>query len=201
MIRKIVASIFASWLCLVPATAQQGNVVGPLPPVLPLSTANGGTGNATGPGTPNFRAYLAASQSVTNGVTTKVLFDTVDWDTGSYWSVTNRNYKPLIAGTYMVSFSAVPSLSSASVQADGILGCVSKNGLFGSGGVSQLLTVSPSTVTVGAADITGISGSTLVQMNGSTDTIEIDISFAGTSPIIVGSANRVTQITISRVGP
>lgn len=166
-----------------------------------LPIANGGTGITTGPGTPNFKAYLAASQSVTNGVTTKVLFDTVDWDTGSYWSVANHNYKPLVSGTYRVTFSVVPNLNSASATPDAILGIISKNGIFGGGGISQLLVVAPAVVTVGASDIAGVNGSTLVQMNGSTDTIEIDINFTGTSPAINGSANRVTQVTISRIGP
>lgn len=164
-----------------------------------LPTANGGTGIATAP--PNFRAYLSANQTITTATPTKILFDVVDWDIGSYWSAANHNYKPLVAGTYQVSFAFIPN-GTFITQPDTILGIVSKNGLFGGGGVTQILTVAPS-VAATSSDQQGVVASTIVQMNGSTDTIEIDasITISSGSPVVAGSANRVTQVAIYRIGP
>lgn len=169
-----------------------------------LPIANGGTGLTTGPGTPNFKAYLNTSMTgLANGSTQKILFDTVVFDTGSYWSASTHKYTPLVAGTYRVAFNFVPSAASFVGSSDAILGVVSKNGTFGSGGAAQLLNVFPTFTSV-TGDTAGGSGSTLVSMNGTTDTLEIDVSVttgAAATYSIAGSANMVTQVTIERIGP
>lgn len=163
-----------------------------------LPIANGGTGITTGPGTPNMRAILSGTQTLTSGTTAAVAFDATDFDTGSYFNTTTHRYLPLVAGTYNVCYSLIPS-GTFIAQNDAVFVNVSKNGRAGAGGTSQMLQVFPSLA--GTGDGTSSAGCTLVLMNGSTDTVEIDATVTATSPIIVGGANKTTQITATRVGP
>jgi hypothetical protein len=66
---------------------------------------------------PAFSAYLGSSQTVTAGVTTKIQFNTEDFDTSSaYDNATNYRYTPLVAGYYAINigcyvFGAVTQLN------------------------------------------------------------------------------------------
>ncbi len=159
-----------------------------------LPVANGGTGVAS---SVLAKIYKAATQSITAGVTTKVLFDTTDIDPATYWDNTNHLYKPLVAGTYQFC-------SNVAVNGTGITGdqlyYFSKNGTIGGTGVSQALLVFNQPTVSG--DGAGLSGCTLAAMNGSTDTMEMDYSITtGTSITLSCGANRTCQFTAQRVGP
>lgn len=195
MIRKIV--VIALWLYAAPAIAQQGNAVGPLPPSLPLSTANGGTGASS---IPNFKVTLTANQSVTASTWTKILFDTVSFDVGSYWNTTNKNYVPQIAGTYMFCTS-VTANATFTLATDNNVSSISKNGLANAGGgQTRAVTMATSVPTLVGGDAL-TSGCVLVPMNGSTDTIEVDAIIAGSNTLVGGSSNFVTIFSGYRVSP
>jgi hypothetical protein len=162
------------------------------------------SGNISNSGTllsyPSFRGYVASNQTLTNGVTAKVLFDTVDFDVGAYWDATSHVYKPLLPGIYQVSYALVGRGNWCN-STDAIIGIVSKNGTW-AGSNAEALNVSPGIGSL-PGDAGTIGSSTMVQMNGTTDTIEIDanLTVCSGSPLIAGGSNRGSQITVVRVGP
>lgn len=150
--------------------AATGNVTAGNATVTTLATV--GTLNATtikvggnqATNGPAFNAYANGAQSILNNSVTKVQFGTADFNVGScYDAVTNYRFTPNVAGYYSVSalaaFTTTPALTS-------ILFYIYKNG-------------SPVRLAVGSVVASGndpgasISG--LIQMNGSTDYLEIYI--------------------------
>lgn len=69
-----------------------------------LIQKTGGTGSPAIREMPAFRAYLSATQSITNSVVTKVNIDTKTgdnfFDTNNWFDTTNKRYTPQIAGYY-----------------------------------------------------------------------------------------------------
>ncbi|MEH2468844.1 hypothetical protein V1281_001900 [Nitrobacteraceae bacterium AZCC 2161] len=155
-----------------------------------VPVANGGTGIATGPGTPNLLVMRAASQTISGS--TKILFDTVSYDSGSYYSTGTGLYTPLVAGKYHVCVAATIIGTFALSSVSDLY--ISKNG--------TLATVVADFVDVAAGAVSGkqLTGCTDVSMNGSTDTIEADVTSAATSPTIQGNAPR-TYMSVHRIGP
>lgn len=163
-----------------------------------LGTGNGGTGGVV-PGSPYFFADLTSNQSLSSGVTTTVAYAHVVLDSGTYFDTTNHYYKPLVAGTYFVCASVLPNGTFTFAADSGIL-FLSKTGKEGSGGtrINQIIAALP-TVTGDANTITGCG---ILTLNGSTDTIEVDVNFTGTSPIAKGAAGTLqTTFYGYRIGP
>ena len=73
-------------------------------PTIPV--ASGGTGLTSGfvnggTNTPNFRAYRGSTQVISSGTTTKIEFNTEQWDTdGKYDNSTNYRFTPGSIGYY-----------------------------------------------------------------------------------------------------
>jgi hypothetical protein len=135
------------------------------------------------PGQPALKVRLAASQSVTTGTKTKIAFDTVDLDTGSNWSSVNKQWNPLISGTYMVCAAMFPlGTSITNVQI-----FILKNT------TDQIINTQASAASVPAC--------TLITMNGTTDFIEADGIVTATSPQFLGASTGQTQMTAYRIGP
>lgn len=183
------------WLGVIPVLADSSFIA---PPALPLSAANGGTGASS---IPNFKVVLTSNQSVTSSTWTKVLFDTVSFDVGSYWNTSNKNYVPLVAGTYMfctsTTVSAVMTLAN-----DNIVMSISKNGLANAGGgQTRALTQAASAPTLITAIDEVLAGCVIVPMNGSTDTIEVDVFLVGTTAVVGGGASFTTIFTGYRISP
>lgn len=105
---------------------------------------------------PAFAAYQGSLQSVPNATSTKVQFQTEEFDTaGAFDNATNYRFTPLVAGYYQVNW-CVGFVASVTTHASAL----HKNSIrFKDGAVIT-------TATVGC-------GSTLVQMNGSTDFLEV----------------------------
>jgi len=104
---------------------------------------------------PAFSAYQSTLQSVPNNVLTKILFQTEEFDTNSYYDTSTSRFTPLVAGYYQVSAGCYCPFSGAGSSVH-----LYKNGAdyrsmagFLPGGDSK--------------------GSCLVYLNGSTDYIEI----------------------------
>ena len=118
----------------------------------PISVAN-----------PAFKAFLSASQTgLTSSADTKVNFDAIEYDVGGYYdNTTNYRYTPLVAGYYLIVFSA--SCGGAIDIEDFILNIV-KNDIF---------------VTQGRLHMTGLTNDDffassihtqdIIHMNGTTD--------------------------------
>jgi len=141
-------------------------------------TTSSGSGNITiGSGVtlqsnvPAFEAYLASDQSSIPGATlTKVQFANTHFDTNSnYDNATNYRFTPTIAGYYQIN--AIGRASGTSVTTALI-------DLFKNGSVLRQLASSRDSTSSSQT----LSGSAVVQMNGTTDYLEIYGTFTGTSP-------------------
>ena len=63
------------------------------------------TGTVTGAGetnSPYFRAYMGGSNALANDTTTKVVYDTVDWNVGGTYSTSDRRWTPGTQGKYFI---------------------------------------------------------------------------------------------------
>jgi hypothetical protein len=132
---------------------------------------------------PNFLVRMNASQSVTSGSPAKSNFDTSVIDSNSYWSAANHNYLPLQAGNYQFCTSLV--VTGTLVAGTSNLGVyISKGGTIGGTGVSVGSTL------VFASTTGSMAAGFCVEaaMNGSTDTMEVDVNASGTSPFILGAS-------------
>lgn len=157
----------------------------------PIAVADGGTGAAKYNAC---RIYLNSSQTgIASGAWVKVNLDTVDFDPDSIADVaTNHRITPNTAGTYQVA-AAVDGGASTNLTA--VFIGIAKNG-------SRVSVVQAQNVPAGAAEI-GSGMSDLVQMNGTTDYLELNwfpIANAGGT----GTANAgktATRLSCVRVGP
>lgn len=109
------------------------------------------------------RSFAAGNQTVTNGVNTKVQFDTVVIDTNSWWDAANYRYIPQIPGYYRFDYSV--GLNGTSVVI--LQSSLQKNGATINMGFRLLGTLA---TTVGGM---GSAASILVLMNGTTDYVEV----------------------------
>ena len=108
-------------------------------------------------------------QSVSGGTDTKVEWETVELDTLSGWSTSNHRYTPTVAGYYLVGGTIRALLSSIVTY---ISLAISKNGFDTNDGTDMLrqqFNHQNDTINNGSYPLpTG-----LIQMNGSSDYIEI----------------------------
>lgn len=125
----------------------------------PIPVADGGTGVTA---IPSFSAYKNASQSVNNATFTKIAFQAEDFDSnGNYDNATDYRFTPTVAGAYLI-ISRV-GWSPTLVDQKLLLSSIYKNGTR---------TIDGTTTTSGTSDH-GVFVAGLVQMNGSTDYVEI----------------------------
>ena len=138
---------------------------------------------------PTFSAYQSSAQSISNGTTTKIQFQTEEWDTTSAFdNATNYRYTPLVAGYYQVSGNAVVPQA---INNTGLSLVIYKNGSasrWGSSGASN-------SSLFGRANI-----SALVYLNGSTDYIELYViqAFGGTYSLSASSSETYFQALLVR---
>ncbi len=124
---------------------------------------------------PAFSAYVAADQTITSSTSTKVNFDTEEFDIGSCYDTTLNRWTPNKAGYYQVSmtvndlYSVSPTLFVVSIY---------KNGTsFKQGGDIR-----------GALSAT-ITSSALIYMNGTTDYLEGYAYITATTPTITAGSS------------
>jgi hypothetical protein len=128
-----------------------------------------GSGNVTltnfPDNTPAFEASLSADQTISNNTVTKVQFNTEDLDTdGCYDNSTNYRFTPTVAGKYYVySFLTIGQGSTV-----GIAGqiYIRKNG-------STIRETQTNVYSNSVLNLTSLHISSIVNMNGSTDYLEI----------------------------
>jgi hypothetical protein len=115
--------------------------------------------------TPAFEAYLSStSGTVSNNVVTKVQFNTEIYDTDSnYDNSTNYRFTPTVAGKYFVYAQILMNQGGGSLNYSRIF--IYKNGSeYSSRRMEQ---------TTNPADRQGLNISTVIDMNGTTDYLEI----------------------------
>jgi len=141
------------------------------------SVAVAGTNTATFPaatGTvmvsgnmPAFSAYNSSSQSLTNNTFTKVSLNAKNFDTNSNFdSTTNYRFTPTIAGYY--AFSVGCGLTGPATVVQFVFE-IRKNGTSYS---PRIIDTNPS-ASFSSNSFINLSGSTIIQMNGSTDYVEL----------------------------
>jgi hypothetical protein len=122
---------------------------------------------------PAFKAYLNVNQSLTTTTFTKVTLNTKVFDTNNNFdSTTNYRFTPTVAGYYKISGNISIAASTGATR---VLVLIYKNGAA----VAQC----------DGYPLTGGGGSTIsvdVQMNGSTDYLELYAYVTATSPILYG---------------
>lgn len=129
---------------------------------------------------PAFSAYASVATSAANNGSTKILFQTEEYDTtNAYDSVTNSRFQPTTAGYYQIDGNVL--LVSA---AAGIFLSIYKNGAEYKRG-SQLSL--PSNGSFGA------SVSAQVYLNGSTDYVELNLYQASGAAILNYVASPITS--------
>ena len=124
------------------------------------------SGGLSGQNYPMFQVERNAALSIPDGTTTKIDWDTVTFDTGSYWNETDNQYLPLVAGKYFVYAQLYPD-SQADSQLDDTFLYLYKNG-------SQIF---ESGVNFNANNPRNhwLNLSFIVDMNGSTDYLDLRI--------------------------
>ena len=127
-----------------------------------LTVPNGGL---TGQNYPAFEAYLSANQTVGDGVVTKVQIDTEVFDTNGYYdNATNYRYTPLVAGKYFV-YGSVYARTATSSALDWGITYIYKNGAVYKEQITQF--------TNNRGRQASVYISTVIDMNGSSDYVEI----------------------------
>lgn len=108
---------------------------------------------------PLFSAFQAVSQNINHSTTTKVIFDTKEFDTGNYFNTATSRFQSLVSGYYKVD--AVVSIGAVCLLE------IWKNGVAFKRGTQYAANANGSQAGV-------VSG--LIFLNGSTDYIEIFVA-------------------------
>lgn len=132
---------------------------------------------------PTFSAFRNTStQTVTSGVATKVQLNGEDYDTANAFdSTTNFRFQPQVAGTYLVTGRVAATASSGGTVSNPM---IYKNGSF-------LLNGQPYIPPSGSSSMTTtVTG--LVQLNGSTDFVELWATITGAGTVTIANGTGVT---------
>ena len=122
-------------------------------------------GKMSGQNYPAFEVYKTDTQSPSDNVLTKVTYNTVRYDTDSFWDATNNRFLPTIAGKYYVySCLAVNSSGSNNVSSGGLY-------FYKNGSVYNRVTYGANTGT--AMGGLNFFDAQIVEMNGTSDYVEI----------------------------
>ena len=120
------------------------------------SSGNITPSNQMYPKVPVFSTYASAAQTLTAATWTKIAFNTEEFDTNSNYNTTNYRFTPTVGGYYQVNIS----MKVEGVTNRMIVGLYKNGSLYKTGDDIQ--------ATYGR----NITGSFMVQLNGSTDYIE-----------------------------
>jgi len=107
---------------------------------------------------PAFAAYGSALQSIATATYTKVAFNTVDFDTNSDYSTTNRRFTPSIAGYYQINATVQ---FAASATGRGIVN------IYKNGSSARVIAIG-----LTSANQSNFPNASVIYCNGTTDYIE-----------------------------
>lgn len=132
----------------------------------------------------SFGVYLSGGQTLTTAAAQIVTFDTKNFDIGTFFNTTNHNYIPLYPGKYkfqyMLQWGAVTTQTMTA-------------GVYLNGSVQRNTFKS---LTNGYTD--GTEGFAIVQLNGSTDTIDVRASI-NVSNNALGTGSSATYLSGFRI--
>jgi hypothetical protein len=124
---------------------------------------------------PTFSAYQSSAQTLSSGTTTKIQFQTEEWDTNNNFdNATNYRFTPTVAGYYQVN---------AAINANFLAGEVALY-IYKNGNPYKIVNDTQTTA------LYTVAGTTLVSLNGSTDYIEVYLYTQTGVTINVSSAQR-----------
>jgi hypothetical protein len=119
---------------------------------------------------PAFSVYSANTQTLSNSTTTKIAFNTKEFDTSNAFdSTTNYRFTPQIAGYYQFNSSAQFAYTTTTRM---------RIELYKNGSLYKRLTDSN-------VAMNSITGGSIVYMNGSTDYVEIYATITGSGTLTV----------------
>jgi len=114
---------------------------------------------------PAFEAYLSADQTVSNNVLTKVQMDTEIFDTDNmYDNSTNYRFTPTVAGKYYV-YASIKIFGDGDIEMSNTH--IYKNGSLYKGAIFDPVNTSSS------MNASNLSNAAVINMNGSSDYLEI----------------------------
>jgi hypothetical protein len=175
-------STASTYTLTVPAITGTAVVTGSTGTVSQGMLASGVAGNG-----PTFSAYQSSTQNVSNGVATKIQFQTELFDTANCFdSTTNYRFTPNVAGYYQVTAGWVGTTTAATLMT----GYVYKNGS---------LTYNMGNFYISTSGSHGSNGSWLIYMNGSTDYIEFYGYQTGTVTMATAAAANGTYFQAALV--
>jgi hypothetical protein len=115
--------------------------------------------------TPAFEAHLSTDQTVSNGVLTKVQIDTEIFDTDNmYDNSTNYRFTPTVAGKYYV-YASIKIFGDGDIEMSNTH--IYKNGSLYKGAIFDPVNTSNS------MNASNLSNSAVINMNGTSDYLEI----------------------------
>jgi hypothetical protein len=127
-----------------------------------------------------FSAYKSSNQTLASNTSTRVLFNTEEYDTNGNWDAVNSVFTPTAAGRYIlqgvISIDGANTIASAWVNVT-----VRKNGVdYKDGSVQrEIITTAQH----------GVDFNFVVDANGSTDYFEIAVRVNTTAPILLGGSS------------
>jgi len=120
---------------------------------------------------PAFSAYPSSGQTITTATATKILFQTVLYDTNNNYSSVNSRFTPTVTGYYhVITAIRMPLGTSRMILA------IRKNG-----------TVVKSLQDIGGG-LYALSGSAMIYMNGTTDYLEIYVEYSANTGSLANTA-------------
>jgi hypothetical protein len=136
--------------------------------------------------TPAFEVSLSSDQTLSGGVETLVAFDTIHIDTGNYFSTSTRRFTPQVAGKYYIyalaqQFTSGNTLSYITIRKNNVRRArFAVDNRTSSNGTSNSHTVSA-----------------IVDMNGTTDYVDMYVNFNGTgTPVRIASWSTGNPATL-----
>ena len=131
--------------------------------------------------TPTFQAYLSSNQTVSDGVETKIQFNTEDFDTANcYDNSVNYRFTPTVAGKYFVYATVRGNAGTSSLDLE-------MTGIYKNGSSYVQNQVD---YRANDALLAGITVSAIIDMNGSSDYLEGYARCLGGTTINGSSSNR-----------
>ena len=141
---------------------------------------------------PAFEAVLSSNQNVSNNVATKVQFNTEIFDTDNmYDNSTNYRFTPTVAGKYFV-YASIKIFGNGDIE-------MSNTQIYKNGSLYKSVAFDPVN-TSNAMNATNLPVSAIIDMNGSSDYLEIigGIQSSGTTTFEAGTKN--TYFGAYRIG-
>jgi hypothetical protein len=146
------------------------------------------------PTSPLASAYLSSNQSVSSSVWTLCLFDTEVVDNYNFYNPATGTFQPTIAGYYLLNANVHVGTTNAAATISSIVGAFYKNG-SAFAGFDSMVTATGTGI---AANNATATGSTVVYLNGTTDTCQIYGFSAGPDPMVFVSNS--TRFSATLVG-